>query len=268
MQTTSFFPGTDAVVATGDGVGVNDNSFAAPRLRRPDRQQTTLEPCCLDDRLPPDHPARTIWKVVERLDLSAFYTPIAARGSDPGRAATDPKLLVAVWLYAAVEGVGSGRELDRLCREHDAYRWLCGGVSLNDHTLNDFRVAHGQALDDLFTKVLASLMHHDVVKVNRISQDGTRVRASAGKSSFRRLAEADDFGGRKGDLQTAGFDFGDGERGPENVSRFACLHGSRVGQSALRGALVRAGVQRDALRHGADELKRGKRGRGERAEHE
>lgn len=193
MQTTSLFPGTDVAVATGDGVAVNDNSFAAPRLRRPDRQQTTLEPCCLDDRLPADHPVRTIWKVVESLDLSAFYTPIAARGSDPGRAATEPKLLVALWLYAAVDGVGNGRELDRLCREHDAYRWLCGGVSMNYHTLNDFRVGHAQALDDLFTKVLASLMHHDVVKVNRISQDGTRVPASAGKSSFRRKARIEDF---------------------------------------------------------------------------
>jgi transposase len=146
----------DVAVATCDGVSVNDNSSAVPRLRRPDRQQTTLEPCCLDDRLPADHLARTIWRVVERLDLSAFYTPIAARGSDPGRAATEPKLLVALRLYAAIDGVGSGRELDRLCREHDAYRRLCGGVSLNYHTLNDFRVAHAQALDDLFTKCSGS----------------------------------------------------------------------------------------------------------------
>jgi len=83
--------------------------------------------------------------------------------------------------------------LDRLCREHDAYRWLCGGVSVNYHTLNDFRVGHGQALDDLFTKVLASLMCHEVVKVNRITQDGTRVPASAGKSSFRRQPRIEEF---------------------------------------------------------------------------
>ena len=145
-----------------------------------------MEPCCVEERLAVDHPVRTIWSVVERLDLSAFYACITARGSDPGRAATDPKLLVALWLYAAVEGVGNGRELDRLCREHDAYKWLCGGVAMNYHTLNDFRVGHAKALDDLFTRVLATLLHHDVVKVHRASQDGTRVRASAGTGSFRR----------------------------------------------------------------------------------
>ena len=124
-----------------------------------------------------DHPARMIWQVVERLDLSAFYAPIVARGSEPGRAATDPKLLVGLWLYAAVDGVGNGRELDRLCREHDAYKRLCGSVSLNYHTLNDFRVGHAVALDDLLTDVLAMLMKHEVVEVKRISPDGTRMGA-------------------------------------------------------------------------------------------
>ena len=143
-----------------------------------------FEPVCLDARLPADHQARTIWRVVERLDLSAFYDGIAARGSEPGRAATDPKLLVALWLYAAVDGVGNGRKLDRLCREHDAYKWLCGGVSLNYHTLNDFRVAHEKSLDGLFTEVLTALTERGVVRIDRISQDGKRVRASAGSSSF------------------------------------------------------------------------------------
>ena len=181
---TTFFPGMD--VGGVAAAPSNNNQFAAPRLRRPDRTQVTMEPCCVEDRLAVDHPVRTIWSVVERLDLSAFYASITARGSDPGRAATDPKLLVALWLYAAVDGVGNGRELDRLCREHDAYKWLCGGVAMNYHTLNDFRVGHAQALDDLFTRVLATLLHHDVVKVHRASQDGTRVRAGAGSSSFRR----------------------------------------------------------------------------------
>ena len=158
----------------------------APRLRQPDRAQVLLEPVCLDERLPAEHPARLIWEVVRHLDLAAFYTPIAARGSEPGRPATDPQLLVALWLYATVDGVGNGRKLDRLCREHDAYKWLCGGVALNYHTLNDFRVAHEQALDELMTRVVAALTAQGVVRVERITQDGRRVRASAGSSSFHR----------------------------------------------------------------------------------
>lgn len=159
---------------------------ARPRLRRPDRAQVRLEAVCLDDRLPADHLARTVWSVVERLDLSRFYAEIAARGSEPGRAATDPKLLVALWLYATIDNVGSARRLARLCQEHDAYRWLCGGVSLNHHTLSDFRVRDGEALDDLLTQVVAALVARDVVKADRISQDSRRTPACAGRSSFRR----------------------------------------------------------------------------------
>lgn len=158
----------------------------APRLRRPDRAQALLQPCVLEELLAADHPARTVWAVVCRLDLSRFHEPITARGESPGRAATDPRLLVALWLFAAVEGVGNGRKLARLCEAHDAYRWLCGGVSVNYHTLNDFRVGHDKALDDLFTRALATLMHKGLVKVERISQDGTKVRASAGGGSYRR----------------------------------------------------------------------------------
>lgn len=189
MQDAMLFPG----MGVSNPIQASPRHDAAPpmdppRLRRPNRQQVLMEPCCLEDRLPMDHPARTIWAIVEKLDLSQFYAAITARGSDPGRSATDPRLLVALWLFAATEGVGNGRELDRLCREHDAYRWLCGGVGMNYHTLNDFRVGHEAALDDLFTKVLATLMHYDVVTVTRISQDGTRIRASAGASSFRSRA--------------------------------------------------------------------------------
>ena len=184
---TTLFPGIDGPASTETTASrVTADSTEPARLRRPDRGQLLLETVCLGDRLAADHPARLIWRVVEGLDLSRFYAAIAARDDEPGRAATDPKLLVALWLYAAVDGVGNGRKLNRLCQEHDAYKWLRGGVSLNYHTLNDFRVKHEAALDELFTQVLAALVAKDVVKVSRISQDGMRVRASAGTSSFHR----------------------------------------------------------------------------------
>lgn len=187
MDDARLIPGTEALAVSGPArTSTPCSASHPPRLRRPQRAQAVLEPVCFDEKLPADHAARTIWRVVERLDLSAFYDEIAARGSDPGRGATDPKLLVGLWLYATVDGVGNGRKLDRLCREHDAYKWLCGGVSLNYHTLNDFRVSHGPLLDALFTEVLTALTDQGVVKVDRISQDGKRVRASAGSSSFHR----------------------------------------------------------------------------------
>jgi len=186
MQDASLFPGTES--GTALRTPATPSAEDPPRLRRPERRQVLLEPVCLDERLPADHPARAIWAVVEKLDLSRFEAPILARGEQPGRAATDPRLLVALWLLAHTDNVGSARALDRLCQEHDAYRWLCGGVSLNYHTLSDFRVGHGEALNALFTDVLTSLMDSGAVQVARITQDGTRVRASAGRSSFRRRA--------------------------------------------------------------------------------
>jgi len=134
--------------------------------------------------VPDDHLVRTIWTLVQRWDLTLFLQAIRARGRRPGRAATDPRLLLALWLYAATQGIGCGRKLDRLCTESDPYRWLRGGVSVNYHTLNDFRVDHEEALDDLLTQMLAVLIEAVVVSVGRIAQDGTRIRANAGTNSF------------------------------------------------------------------------------------
>ena len=141
---------------------------------------------CPDDLVDADHAVRVIWAVVCRLDRSAFHAAIKARDGVPGRHATDPRLLVALWLYACVDGVGSARELERLCLDARPYQWLCGGVSLNHHLLSDFRVGFGDGLDQLLTQVIASLVERDLVTVHRISQDGTRVRACAGSNTFRR----------------------------------------------------------------------------------
>lgn len=161
-------------------------SEGAPRVKRPDRRQSLLRAEVLDQLLPLDHRARAIVAAVDQLDLSAFYEGIAARGSDPGRPATDPAMLVALWLFATSEGVGSGRQLARLCERDDAYRWICGGVPVNQHTLSDFRVQHGKQLDELLTQLLGVLMHKGLLQLKRVAQDGIRVRAHAGAASFRR----------------------------------------------------------------------------------
>lgn len=158
----------------------------AARVLRPDRQQVAWVPQALDALLPPDHQARSIWAFLERLDLTAFYADIKATLDRPGRPSPDPQILLALWLFATVEGVGSARRLDRLCKEHDAYRWLCGGVPVNYHLLSDFRRAQQTALDRLLTEIVASLMAAGVVTLEAVAQDGMRVRASAGAASFRR----------------------------------------------------------------------------------
>lgn len=164
--------------------GVSEHD--APRVVRPVRNQLSLQPTDLEALVADEHPVRAIWELVERLDLSAFYDEIASRGSNAGRPATDPAVLLALWLFANSEGVGSARLLERLCERDAPYRWICGGVPVNHHTLADFRVAHGKKLDRLMTQVLAALMKEGVVQLKRVAQDGMKVRASAGAASFRR----------------------------------------------------------------------------------
>jgi transposase len=157
-----------------------------PRVRRAERNQVAMRMLSLDALLPEDHRARIVWTYVQGLDLTALYNKILAVEGAKGRAATDPRILLALWLFATIEGVGSARALDRLCEEHVAYQWLAGDVPMNYHTLADFRTAHPELLDELLTQSVATLMEQDLVDLNRVAQDGMRVRASAGASSFRR----------------------------------------------------------------------------------
>lgn len=155
------------------------------RVVRPVRTQIEMVPRDLESLLPEEHPARAIWLFLDRLDVAAFYGSIRAVVDQPGRPASDPQVLLALWLYATADGVGSARRLARLCEEHDAYRWLRGGVPVNYHLLADFRVAHRAELDDLMTKILAAMMAENLVSLQRVAQDGMRTRASAGAASFR-----------------------------------------------------------------------------------
>jgi len=133
-----------------------------------------------------DHRARSVWDFVRSLDLSELYDEIRALEGRAGRPPIDPRILMCLWLYATVEGVGSARALARHCEEHVAYQWICGGVTVNHHTLSDFRVQRVEVLDRLLSQSVAVLMSEGVVKLQRVAQDGMRVRASAGASSFRR----------------------------------------------------------------------------------
>ncbi len=164
----------------------NPEPTGRPRLRVANRDQIVFRAAPLDALIPHDHPARIIWDYVNGLDLKPLYDRIKAVEGGSGRAAIDPKILVTLWLHATVEGIGSARHLDELCREHAAFQWIVGDVSTNYHTLADFRTAHVELLDDLLTNSVATLMAEDLVDLNRVAQDGMRVRASAGAASFRR----------------------------------------------------------------------------------
>ncbi len=178
----------------GEAVAAKATAAGSARARviLPNRDQIELRPMDLESLLPEGHRARLVWAWVERQDLSGMYAAIKVREGGVGRSAIAPEILLALWLYATLQGVGSARQLSRLVLEHDAYRWISGGVQVNHHSLSDFRVAHGQALDELLSASLAALMAVGAVKLQRVAQDGVRVRASAGAASFRRKGSLQD----------------------------------------------------------------------------
>ena len=158
----------------------------AARVMSPQRNQVELRAVDLESLLAHDHPARTVWAFVQSMELAPLYARIKSVAGRGGAPATDPAILVALWLWATIDGVGSAREVDRLCERDDAYRWICGGVGVNYHSLADFRTEHETWLDTQLTRSIASLLDRHLVTLNVVAQDGLRVRAHAKASSFRR----------------------------------------------------------------------------------
>ncbi len=181
MSDDGLFEGLADQVApkrAGDG--------GAARVSTPQRAEPSWQMLDLDALIGPEHPARQVWSFVGGLDLGALYAAIQVRTHTTGRPAIDPALLMALWLYATIDGVGSAREIERLCASEHAYRWLCGGVGVNHHALSDFRTAHEALLDRLLTDSVTALASDGLITLERLAQDGVKVRASAGAASFRR----------------------------------------------------------------------------------
>lgn len=192
MAPALFDKGKPFPQSPGD-VAAAQTAGGAPRLRLPERNQVEIRWASLDQMLEPDHVVRIVWAAVCELDFSRWLDGIKAVEGAVGRDATDPRLLAALWIYATLDGVASARELARLCEKHLVYQWLCGGVTVNHHLLADFRSEGGEKWDDLLTQIVGSLLAEDLVTMKRVAQDGMRVRASAGKASFRRRPRLEQF---------------------------------------------------------------------------
>jgi len=162
-----------------------DNKPAA-RVQRPERRQVMIRTSSLDELVPDDHRVRDVWAYVEALDLGPLYESIRAVEGSSGRDAVDPRILVALWLFATIEAISSARQLARSCERDIIYQWICGDVGVNHRLLSEFRTAHGDFFDRLLTNSIATLLHQQIVTLETVSQDGMRVRASAGSSSLRR----------------------------------------------------------------------------------
>lgn len=169
----------------------NRESGGNARLQKACRNQVEIKMACLDELLTSDHKVRRIWEYVESLDLSKHIQIKSVEGN-AGRPAIDPKILVALWLYATVEGIGSAHVLAQYTKEHIAFQWICGGVPIERRTISQFRTDNGELFDDLLTQGITILMKAGAIQLEEIAQDGLRVRAAAGKGSFRREKSVDE----------------------------------------------------------------------------
>lgn len=163
-----------------------ETTGAKPRYEAIDREQLCWRVVDVERLIGEDHPARAIWEFVGKLDLSGYSAEIRAVEGQAGRPAWDPRLLISLWVYAYSEGVGSGRAIEELCEWEAGYQWLTGGRVVNAHTLTDFRSKHEQKLNGLFVQILGLLSADGLITLERVTQDGTKIRACAASDSFRR----------------------------------------------------------------------------------
>lgn len=181
-----------AVLIEGRGEGPRAPSPALPpverklRLKAIDRQQVCLRAIDPDRLVGEDHAVRAIWDLLGRLDLSPYYEGVKAVEGRAGRDRSDPRVLIALWLYAISRGVRKARQLDEWAQYEPGCQWLLGLGRINYHTLSDFVTQHEAGLDELFVQLLHVLMSEDLADLERVAHDGTKIRASASRASFKR----------------------------------------------------------------------------------
>src|SRR5580693_9873532 len=165
---------------------MSDDSRAVPRLVSINRQQLVLRSMDVEKLVDEDHCVRAIWELAGRLNLRRYYEQIAAVEGSAGREHTDPRLLISLWLYAYSRGISSAREAARQCEFEPGFQWLCGLEAISHRTLSGFRSGNKAALADLFVQVLGMLSAEGLITLERVTLDGTKIKANAGGNSFRR----------------------------------------------------------------------------------
>jgi transposase len=158
----------------------------APRVVSIDRRQILLRTVDVEKLIDEDNRARSIWELVGRLDLGLYHAQIESVEGHAGRDHTDPQLLISLWLYAYSRGVSSAREVARQCEFEPGSQWLCGLQPISHRTLSGFRSENKTALDDLVVQVLGMLSAEGLITLERVTLDGTKIKANAGGNSFRR----------------------------------------------------------------------------------
>src|SRR4051812_9395084 len=152
-----------------------------------DREQELLLPPSLREWLPEEHLAWFVLDAVAEMDLGAFY--VSYRADRWGRAAHDPAMMVALFVYAYAIGVRSSRAIERRCHDDVAFRVITANHAPDHATVARFRVRHEAAIAELFGEVLALCARSGLVKVGVVAVDGTKIAAAATHHATRDYAQ-------------------------------------------------------------------------------
>ena len=225
-----------------------------PRIVSPDRSLADPFPKTIDELIPARHRARDVWEMTLQLNCQGLLEEIESVEGHPGRPRIDPRILVALWLYANIDGISSARKLAALVKEHNGYKWIAGGVEVCYHTLATFRTNHNDWLIEQIVAIVANLQDDGLIDLKQVAQDGMRVRASAGSSTFKRRGKLDEL------LKQAEKQLADLEQQLEHVA----YSGNKRQQSAQRRAarerverLRQAKRQRDEVAQSREKRKKG-----------
>jgi len=194
METRETLFGPEPVPEVAQRQAESDQQLkltAAQRLREAkvipiDRTQNLLVPLDVDRLIGEDHEARVIWKLTGKLDLTKFYEPLVSAQGIAGRPSWDPRMLLSIWLYAYSRGENSARAIAREMAYEPGLMWLSGLGEVNHDKLSDFRRNNKEALDGVFTQVLAAMESEGWIDLEQVMHDGTKIRAQAGADSMRR----------------------------------------------------------------------------------
>jgi len=156
-----------------------------------EQDQGQLFPAHLSEALDPGDPVFFISDLVEGLDLEV----IERRYASMGEHAYPPRLLLKLWLFGAVSGVYSGREIAQRLRWDLRFRYLAGGLYPDFRTINRFRVRHRDDFEEVFRQTVRTARASGLGKLGRVSIDGTKIRANTSRHkamSHTRIQQAEE----------------------------------------------------------------------------
>jgi transposase len=153
--------------------------FLVPKRSILTRREGTLE-----EHLPPSHPVRFVWRILESFDFSLLEKLYDSTYGGPGRPPYHPRLLAAVWIYGMIEGLQTAAAIAKACTNRDEFRWLAGGLTPCDQTFLNFVSLAQEPLLGVWVEMLKAMHQAGHIDLSALAEDGTKLRANVSIRTF------------------------------------------------------------------------------------